>query len=46
MKTFLGFMTGLLGGAILGVIVSSAVLLEDNGAREYLNKTAEKLNNY
>lgn len=45
MKTFFGFTTGLLTGAILGVIAMAAGILLDDDLREFTNKQAEDLKN-
>lgn len=40
MKTFLSFMTGLLGGIFVGLIGSAWVLLNNKSVREYYEKEA------
>ena len=44
MKTFLGFTTGLLTGVIAGIGFTAALLLEDKGIRDYIENTANELN--
>lgn len=43
MKTLFAFLTGLLGGTIVGVLLSATVALTDRNYREYLMTEAEEL---
>lgn len=44
MKTFLGFTTGLLTGVLLGIGYTAIVVLKDENVREYIEKTANEIN--